>query len=75
MLFVQKRACGYPPLTLEPPYRRRRDAPRGRQTGHSGDAGNEAEKKKIEIIRAGRAKQYRAHPVIFVSTLFEIDSI
>jgi len=26
-------------------------------------------------MQAGRAKQVRAHPVIFVSTLFEIDSI
>jgi hypothetical protein len=30
---------------------------------------------KSEVNEAGRAKEVRAHPVIFVSTLFEIDSI
>ena len=28
---------------------------------------------KSEVNEAGRAKEVRAHPVIFVSTLFEID--
>ena len=29
---------------------------------------------KSEVIEAGRAKEVRAHTVIFVSTLFEIDN-
>ena len=31
--------------------------------------------KKSEVLRAGRAEEVRAHPVSFVSTLFEIDDI
>ncbi|AEI95725.1 hypothetical protein RLO149_c038200 [Roseobacter litoralis Och 149] len=46
-----------------------------RRAGHTGNGTdrNEAEEEKSEVNEAGRAKEVRAHPVTFVSTLFEID--
>ena len=41
----------------------------GRQTGLMATR----RRRKIETLQAGRAKQVRAHTVLFVSTLFEID--
>jgi len=59
------------------PIHRRRDAPTGRKTD-----GTERRREgllrcgriKSEVNEAGRAKEVRAHPVTFVSTLFEIDN-
>ncbi|WP_298841718.1 hypothetical protein [uncultured Roseobacter sp.] len=46
-----------------------------RRAGRSGNATDrdETQEEKPEVIEAGRAKEVRAHPVTFVSTLFEID--
>jgi len=76
MPFLQKSTCGCRALSVEPPHRRRRDAPTGRQTGGTQRKRNEPRRDariKSEVNEAGRAKEVRAHPVTFVSTLFEID--
>ena len=46
-----------------------------RRAGRSGNATDrdETQEEKSEVNEAGRAKEVRAHPVDFVSTLFEID--
>ena len=74
----EKRGCGYWRVTVEPPSPAAQRCTAGRQTGRT-EAGTRrfgvrGGKKKIRGNGAGRAK-VRAHPVSFVSTLFEIDSI
>ena len=72
--FPEKRGCEYQPLTVEPPSSATQTRSAGRQTDRSGDAERRECEKISEVIEAGRAKLVRAHPVTFVSTLFEIDS-
>ena len=48
----------------------------GRQTGGTDGnerASNETQRRTSEVLQAGRADKFRAHPVSFVSTLFDID--
>ena len=72
--FLKKRGCGSQPLTVEPPSSATQTRSAGRQTDRSGDAERREAEKISEVFEAGRAKLVRAHPVTFVSTLFEIDS-
>ncbi len=79
MTFCEKRACGSPPLTVEPPspaaLRRTDGAPDGRDGAETQQTETRRKTKKPEVIEAGRAKEVRAHTVVFVSTLFEIGNI
>jgi hypothetical protein len=78
-IFLEKRGCGYQPLTLEPPLpdeqRRSNGTPDGPDGSGNADRQQRDVRIKSEVNEAGRAKEVRAHPVTFVSTLFEIISI
>ena len=78
-IFSEKRGCGSRAITLEPPLpdeqRRSKGTPDGPDGSGNADRQQRDVRIKSEVNEAGRAKEVRAHPVTFVSTLFEIDSI
>lgn len=73
MTFSEKSPCGSEPLYVNTPSPAAQRCANGAPDGPKRRRrGNEAEEKS-EVNEAGRAKEVRAHPVTFVSTLFEID--
>ena len=71
--FLQKSTCGYRALTVEPPSPAAQRCTNGAPDGPKRRRRRNEVEEKSEVNEAGRAKEVRAHPVTFVSTLFEID--
>ena len=75
MMFLKKRGCGSERQYVNTPSPAALRRTTERQTERRSDALEGSEAKNIEVNEAGRAKEVTAHPVTFVSTLFEIDNI
>ena len=76
MLFLQKKGCGCPVLTLEPPSTATQRCTPGRRTDQTKAETRTDGNETLDYNRdkAGGARhKVTALPVIFVSTLFEID--
>ena len=73
MTFLKKSTCSPPHQFVNTPspaaLRRSTGAPNGRADKKAGNAADTTP----EAFEAGRARKKRAHPVDFVSTLFEIE--
>ena len=73
-----KKRLRVPGTNLRTPFNGNADKQRQTPDGPDGSGNAEGRQRgvrlKSEVNEAGRAEEVRAHPVIFVSTLFEIDN-
>ena len=73
MTFSEKSPCGSEPLYVNTPSPAAQRCTNGAPDGPTRRRRRNEAEEKSEVNEAGRAKEVRAHPVTFVSTLFEID--
>ena len=74
MRFSRKKLLRHPAPNRKYPLTGGAEAHNGTPDGRDGNGPKRGGTRKSEVLQAGRAKEVRAHPVGFVSTLFEIAS-